>query len=169
VTAPAESAPPWLEPATALVKRLEARLASLSVTGLQELEALAMAALDPPPPAATVTRLDIDRASPADAPDREALVHATGPARHLTAMVQVEREIAARLAERLGPDHPDAIAARCSLARILYQAGQADAAIDTIEQVAADRDRVLGPNDPETPATRALLRHWRRDGTQSAT
>ncbi|TRO56140.1 tetratricopeptide repeat protein, partial [Streptomyces sp. IB201691-2A2] len=42
------------------------------------------------------------------------------------------------------------------------QAGRTDEAIVLLEQVVADRERLLGENHPNTAATRTMLMAWNR-------
>ena len=65
----------------------------------------------------------------------------------------------------LGPDHPDTLASRGSLAGACWEAGHLDEAITLFEQVLADQLRVLGPNHPYTVASRCYLaRAYREAG-----
>ena len=67
-----------------------------------------------------------------------------------------ERVVAAR--ERvLGPDHPDTLASRNSLANAHAVAGRLDEAISLHEQNLAARERVLGPDHPNTLTSRNNL------------
>ena len=49
----------------------------------------------------------------------------------------------------LGPDHPDALNSRNSLAAAYLAAGRAADAIPLFEQTLASRERLLGPDDPD--------------------
>ena len=50
----------------------------------------------------------------------------------------------------LGPDHPDTLNSRNSLAAAYLAAGRVAEAIPLFEQTLAVRQRMLGPDDPET-------------------
>ena len=56
-----------------------------------------------------------------------------------------------------GPDHPDTIAARASLASAYRSAGKQKDAIAQYERVLADRERISGADHPDTIAARANL------------
>ena len=58
---------------------------------------------------------------------------------------------------RLGPEHPDTLAARGNLAASYRSAGRTGEAIVILERVAADMERLLGPDHPDTLAARANL------------
>ncbi|WP_425581221.1 tetratricopeptide repeat protein [Streptomyces sodiiphilus] len=60
----------------------------------------------------------------------------------------------------LGPHHPDTLLARGNLATSYADAGRTTEAIALLEQVLADRERVLGAEHPGTEATRAALARW---------
>ena len=59
--------------------------------------------------------------------------------------------------DALGPDHPDTLASRNSLAGAYRDAGRLDKAITLYEQVLEDSIRVLGPDHPSTLASRFNL------------
>ena len=61
------------------------------------------------------------------------------------------------LADALGPDHPDTLGTRNTLAHAHRQAGNVSTAIDMLEDVLADHTRVLGPDHPDTLRTRNNL------------
>ena len=63
------------------------------------------------------------------------------------------------LDEALGPDHPDTLAARNSLAHAYRSAGRLDQAIDLHKRNLADCERVLGPDHPHTLTSRNNLAH----------
>ena len=63
------------------------------------------------------------------------------------------------LDETLGPDHPDTLAARNSLAHAYRSAGRLKEAIPLFERSLADCERVLGPNRPDTLTSRNNLAH----------
>ena len=56
-----------------------------------------------------------------------------------------------------GPDHPDAITARASLAAAYQQAGRLPDAIHHYEQALADSERYLGLDHPLTRTVRDNL------------
>ena len=64
------------------------------------------------------------------------------------------------LAQALGPEHPQTLAARASLARWTGQAGDAAEARDQFAVLLPDVTRVLGPDDQETLEVRASLVRW---------
>ena len=57
----------------------------------------------------------------------------------------------------LGPDHPDTITARGSLAYAYRSAGRLKDALPHYERVVADRERIGGPDHRDTIAARAVL------------
>jgi tetratricopeptide (TPR) repeat protein len=59
--------------------------------------------------------------------------------------------------QRLGPDHPDTLAAHASLAGAFLRAGEFDHAATAYRQVAAHSEQVLGPSHPGTISARASL------------
>ncbi|MFE0022609.1 tetratricopeptide repeat protein [Amycolatopsis sp. NPDC059021] len=61
----------------------------------------------------------------------------------------------------LGPDHPDTLAARHSLATLHGKAGNVAEAAAALEAVLADRLRILGPDHRQTLSTRYKLAHFR--------
>ncbi|MFE7111156.1 tetratricopeptide repeat protein [Streptomyces sp. NPDC057600] len=77
-----------------------------------------------------------------------------------------------RLAEttghRLGPDHPDTLAARSHLAYWQGRAGDAAGAAAAFEELLADRLRVLGPDHPETLAARHNFASFRGEAGDAA-
>jgi tetratricopeptide (TPR) repeat protein len=67
-----------------------------------------------------------------------------------------ERLVAA--SERvLGPDHPDTLDSRNSLAVAYWAAGRRDEALGMDERTVATRERVLGPDHPDTLGSRSNL------------
>ncbi|WP_010359683.1 tetratricopeptide repeat protein, partial [Streptomyces acidiscabies] len=60
----------------------------------------------------------------------------------------------------LGPDHPDTLATRHSLARWRGEAGDAAGAATAFAELLDDFLRVLGPDHPHTLTTRNNLAHW---------
>ena len=57
---------------------------------------------------------------------------------------------AADLERLLGPDHPDTLSSRNSLAAAYLAAGRVAEAIELFEQTLSVQQRLLGPDDPET-------------------
>jgi hypothetical protein len=68
-----------------------------------------------------------------------------------------------RLAETLGPDHPDTLGTRHNLASSYWSAGRTQDAINLQERVLADRERILGPDHPNTLTTRNNLAQMREE------
>jgi Tetratricopeptide repeat len=62
--------------------------------------------------------------------------------------------------EAYGPEHPDTLAARASLAHWTGQAGDPAAARDQFTVLLPVRERVLGPEHPDTLTARASLARW---------
>jgi hypothetical protein len=62
----------------------------------------------------------------------------------------------------LGPEHPDTLTTRASLAAWTGTAGDAAAARDQYAELLAVRERVLGPEHPDTLTTRGNLAYWAR-------
>ncbi|MER5911900.1 hypothetical protein ABT124_15675 [Streptomyces sp. NPDC001982] len=58
-------------------------------------------------------------------------------------------------------DTREALAERDELAHWQGEAGDAASAVATYVKLLSDRERVLGPDDPDTVATRRKLAHWR--------
>ena len=61
-----------------------------------------------------------------------------------------------------GPDHPDTVAARASLASAFRAAGKLKEAIGLYQRVLADRERIAGDDHPDTIAARANLAYAHR-------
>jgi hypothetical protein len=68
----------------------------------------------------------------------------------------------------LGPEHPDTLATRSSLAYRTGQAGDAAAARDQLAVLLPMRERVLGPEHPDTLATRSSLAYWTQKAGDAA-
>ena len=67
----------------------------------------------------------------------------------------------AQLRERVfGPEHPDTLTARHSLAYSTGRAGDPAAARDRFAALIPVRERVLGPEHPDTLNARNQLAHW---------
>jgi RNA polymerase sigma factor (sigma-70 family) len=64
--------------------------------------------------------------------------------------IAVGEPLAEDLDRLLGPDHPDTLNSRNSLAAAYLAAGRVAEAIPLLEQTLAMRQRMLGPDDPET-------------------
>ena len=64
--------------------------------------------------------------------------------------IAVGEPLAEDLERLLGPDHPDTLNSRNSLAAAYLAAGRVDEAIPLFEQILAVRQRMLGPDDSET-------------------
>jgi RNA polymerase sigma factor (sigma-70 family) len=64
--------------------------------------------------------------------------------------IAVGEPLAEDLGRLLGPDHPDALNSRNSLAAAYLAAGRVDEAIPQFEQILALRQHTLGPDDSET-------------------
>ncbi|WP_410626263.1 tetratricopeptide repeat protein [Amycolatopsis sp. cmx-8-4] len=81
----------------------------------------------------------------------------SGSAAQATSYFQRLRATAVR---RLGPDHPDALDSRHSLARWRGEAGDPGGAAAALKELLADRVRVLGAEHPHAVATRHSLTRW---------
>ena len=64
--------------------------------------------------------------------------------------IVVGKSLTADLERTLGPDHPDALNARDSLAAAYQAAGLIADAIPLFERTLVDRERMLGPDHPDT-------------------
>ncbi|HET9968518.1 MAG TPA: tetratricopeptide repeat protein, partial [Streptosporangiaceae bacterium] len=64
--------------------------------------------------------------------------------------VAAGESLTADLERMLGPDHPDTLNARNSLAAAYLAAGRPAEAVPLFERTLVGRERVLGPNDPDT-------------------
>ena len=64
--------------------------------------------------------------------------------------IQIGEPLAADLELALGPDHPDTLNARNSLAAVYQAAGRPAEAIPLLEQTLVSLERLLGPDDPDT-------------------
>jgi RNA polymerase sigma factor (sigma-70 family) len=71
--------------------------------------------------------------------------------------IEVGELLTAHLVRLLGPDHPDTLNARNSLAAAYLAAGRAAEAIPLFEQILALRQGLLGPEDPDTLTSRNNL------------
>jgi hypothetical protein len=61
----------------------------------------------------------------------------------------------------LGPEHPDTLNTRGSLATVRGGCGDVARAVAETEQLLRDRTRVLGPDHPDTRTCRENLAYWR--------
>jgi len=64
--------------------------------------------------------------------------------------IAVGEPLAEALEQLLGPDHPDTLNSRNSLAAAYLAAGRFTEAIPLFEQILSIRQRILGPDDPDT-------------------
>jgi hypothetical protein len=64
--------------------------------------------------------------------------------------ITIQEKVAADLKRVLGPEHPDTLAAKVSLAFLYWSAGHTSQAVTVLKRVAADRERLLGPDHPDT-------------------
>ena len=62
-----------------------------------------------------------------------------------------------------GPEDPETLSIRGSLARWTGEAGDAAGARDQYAALLPILERVLGPEHPDTQAIRAALAHWTRE------
>ena len=67
-----------------------------------------------------------------------------------TQAIAAGEPLAADLERLLGPDHPDTLSSRNSLAAAYLAAGRVAEAIELFEQTLSVQQRLLGPDDPET-------------------
>ena len=67
-----------------------------------------------------------------------------------------------------GPEHPDTLRARCNLAIMTGQAGDAAGARDQLAALLPIRERVLSPEHPETLVTRNQLALWTGEAGDAA-
>ncbi|MGW6708694.1 tetratricopeptide repeat protein, partial [Streptomyces sp. NPDC054956] len=68
--------------------------------------------------------------------------------------------ISRRRADRLGPRHPDTLAARHQLAFFVGESGNLRAAVSRFTELLADATEVLGPDHPDTLAARHQLAYF---------
>jgi RNA polymerase sigma factor (sigma-70 family) len=78
--------------------------------------------------------------------------------------IAIGEPLAEDLGRRLGPDHPDTMNSRNSLAAAYLAAGRVAEAIPLFEQVLDARQRMLGPDDPETLTSQNNLACAYQDG-----
>jgi hypothetical protein len=84
-----------------------------------------------------------------------------GEAGLATAACTYFKQLIDQATARLGPDHPDCLAARRNYARWQGEAGDPDAAVATLEALLANATELAGPDHPDTLATRSDLARWR--------
>ena len=82
--------------------------------------------------------------------------------------IAVGEPLAEDLARLLGPDHPDTLNSRNSLAAAYLAAGRVAAAIPLFEQILAVRQRMLGPDDSETLISQNNLASAYQDAGRTA-
>jgi RNA polymerase sigma factor (sigma-70 family) len=82
--------------------------------------------------------------------------------------IAVGEPLARDLERLLGPDHPDTLNSRNSLAAAYLAAGRVAEAIPLFEQTLAVRQRTLGPDDPETLTSRNNLASAYQDAGRTA-
>jgi hypothetical protein len=71
--------------------------------------------------------------------------------------IAIGEPLIAELERGLGPDHPDTLSARNSLAAAYRAAGRAPDAISLLEYVLVAQERVLGPKHPDTLTSQSNL------------
>ncbi|UJW32428.1 tetratricopeptide repeat protein [Saccharothrix sp. AJ9571] len=89
------------------------------------------------------------------------LAESLGDAQLLDAAITVSSRLHHQASIRLGPDHPDTLTTRSSLATWRGDAGDLAGAVAAFEQLLTDQLWVLGPEHPETLTTRSSLAYWR--------
>ena len=82
--------------------------------------------------------------------------------------IAVGELLAEDLGRLLGPDHPDTLNSRNSLAAAYLAAGRVAEAIPLFEQILAVRQRMLGPGDPETLISQNNLASAYQDASRTA-
>src|SRR6185437_3588250 len=82
--------------------------------------------------------------------------------------IAVGEPLAEDLARVLGPDHPDTLNSRNSLAAAYLAAGRVAEAIPLFEQILAVRQRTLGPGDSETLTSQNNLASAYKDAGRTA-
>jgi RNA polymerase sigma factor (sigma-70 family) len=82
--------------------------------------------------------------------------------------IAVGEPLTGDLERLLGPDHPDTLNSRNSLAAAYLAAGRVAEAIPLFEQTLAARQRTLGPDDPETLTSRNNLASAYQDAGRTA-
>ena len=82
--------------------------------------------------------------------------------------IEVGEPLGAELERVLGPDHPDTLNARNSLAAAYQAAGRVADAIPLFEHTLVARERVLGPNHPDTLTSQNNLAATYQDASRYA-
>ena len=82
--------------------------------------------------------------------------------------IAVGEPLARDLERLLGPDHPDTLNSRNSLAAAYLAAGRVTEAVPLFEQTLAVRQRMLGPDDPETLTSQNNLASAYQDAGRDA-
>ena len=82
--------------------------------------------------------------------------------------IAVGEPLAEDLERLLGPDHPDTLNSRNSLAAAYLAAGRVAEAIPLFEQTLAVRQRMLGPDDPDTLTSQNNLASAYQDAGRAA-
>jgi len=105
-------------------------------------------------------------------PDGHAVLFRTGlslgEAGQVAAAVDYWQRLHATAVHHLGPDHPDTLATRHSLALWRGESGDPAGAATAFEQLLADYLRVLGPDHPDTLNTRHSLARWQGESGDPA-
>ena len=97
-----------------------------------------------------------------------ALYHALELGDSTPLAIAVGEPLAEDLARLLGPDHPDTLNSRNSLAAAYLAAGRVAEAIPLFEQILAVRQRTLGPDDSETLISQNNLASAYQDAGRTA-
>ncbi|GIJ64481.1 FxSxx-COOH system tetratricopeptide repeat protein [Virgisporangium aurantiacum] len=82
--------------------------------------------------------------------------------------IEYFRRLQTQAEQRLGPDHPDTLAARNHLNQWRSEAGDPSGAAAACQDLLADTLRVLGPDHPDTLTTRANLAYCRGEAGDRA-
>ena len=97
-----------------------------------------------------------------------ALYHALELGDSAPLAIAVGEPLVGDLARLLGPDHPDTLNSRNSLATAYLAAGRVDEAIPLFEQILAVQQRMLGPDDSETLISQNNLASAYQDAGRTA-
>jgi RNA polymerase sigma factor (sigma-70 family) len=97
-----------------------------------------------------------------------ALYHAIELGDSTAQAIAIGEPLVEDLARFLGPDHPDTLNSRNSLAAAYLAAGRVDEAILLFEQILAVRQRLLGPDDSETLISQNNLASAYQDAGRTA-
>ena len=98
----------------------------------------------------------------------DALYHAVELGDNTSLAIAVGEPLAADLDRLLGPDHPDTLNSRNSLAAAYLAAGRIGEAIPLFERILAMRQRMLGPDDSETLISQNNLASAYQDAGRTA-